>query len=120
MLDFTPLLKLYARRRARRLARLDPVAAQRAQLARLLSEAGATRFGRDHDFHAIRAPEDFRRAVPLRKYDDMWHDYWRADFPLLDDVAWPGRVPYFAVTSGTTGDVTKYIPVTRADRKSVV
>lgn len=114
MLDLTPFLKLYARRRAQRLARLDPVAAQRAELARLLTSAMATRFGRDHDFHAIRAPEDFRRAVPLRKYDAMWRDYWQAAFPVLDDVSWPGRVPYFAVTSGTTGDVTKYIPVTQA------
>lgn len=114
MLDLTPFLKLYARRRARRLVRLDPVAAQRAELARLLSAAKTTRFGRDHDFRAIRTPEDFRRAVPLRKYDDMWRDYWRAGFPVLDDVAWPGRVPYFAVTSGTTGDATKYIPVTHA------
>jgi hypothetical protein len=114
MLDLTPVLKLYARRRARRLARLDPVAAQRAQLAGLLSTAMGTRFGRDHDFHAFRAPEDFHRAVPLRKYDGMWRDYWQADFPVLDDVSWPGRVPYFAVTSGTTGDATKYIPVTQA------
>jgi hypothetical protein len=44
----------------------------------------------------------------------MWRDYWSAGFPVLDDVSWPGRVPFFAVTSGTTGDVTKYIPVTRA------
>lgn len=114
MLDFTPFLKLYARLRARRLARLDPVAAQRAELARLLSAAMNTRFGRDHGFRAIRAPDDFRRAVPLRKYDGMWRDYWHAAFPVLDDVSWPGRVPYFAVTSGTTGDVTKYIPVTSA------
>ena len=114
MLDLTPFLKLYARRRARRLARLEPAAAQRAQLAALLSAATNTRFGRDHDFHAFRAPEEFRRAVPLRKYDGMWRDYWQAAFPVLDDVSWPGRVPYFAVTSGTTGDVTKYIPVTQA------
>lgn len=113
MLDLTPFLKLYARRRARRLARLDPAGAQRAQLAGLLAAATNTRFGRDHDFHAFRAPEDFRSAVPLRKYDGMWRDYWQAAFPVLDDVSWPGRVPYFAVTSGTTGDATKYIPVTQ-------
>ena len=114
MLDLTPFLKLYARRRARRLARLDPVAAQQAQLAQLLTEAGATRFGRDHDFGAIRTPADFKRAVPLRKYDDFWRDYWRAEFPVLDDVSWPGRMPFFAVTSGTTSDATKYIPVSHA------
>jgi hypothetical protein len=114
MLDLTPFLKLYARRRAKKLARLDAAAAQQAQLRHLLMEAGATRFGRDHDFNAIRTPSDFRAAVPLRKYDDMWRDYWQRDFPVLDDVSWPGRIPYFAVTSGTTGDVTKYIPVTQA------
>jgi hypothetical protein len=114
MLDLTPLLKLYARRRARRLARLDPAAEQQAQLARLVMAAGATRFGRDHAFGAVRSPADFQRAVPLRKYDDFWRDYWRAAFPVLDGVSWPGRIPYFAVTSGTTGDVTKYIPVSRA------
>jgi hypothetical protein len=114
MLDLTPFLKLYAQWRGKRLQRLAPAEAQRAQLAQLLSEAAATRFGRDHDFRAIRSPEDFRRAVPLRNYDDMWRDYWSAGFPVLDDVSWPGRVPFFAVTSGTTGNVTKYIPVTRA------
>lgn len=114
MLDLTPFLKLYARRRAKTLARLDAAEAQQAQLRRLLMEASATRFGRDHDFHAIRSPGDFRAAVPLRKYDEMWRDYWQRDFPALDDVSWPGRIPYFAVTSGTTGDVTKYIPVSRA------
>lgn len=114
MLDFTPLLKLYARRRAQHLARLDAAAAQQAQLARLLAAAGSTRFGRDHDFRALRSPADFRAAVPLRTYDDFWRDYWAKDFPVLDGVSWPGRVPYFAVTSGTTGDVTKYIPVSRA------
>jgi hypothetical protein len=114
MLDLTPFLKLYARWRAKRLARLDAVAAQEAQLQQLLTAAVATRFGRGHDFGAIRSPADFQAAVPLRKYDDMWRDYWQRDFPVLDGVSWPGRIPYFAVTSGTTGDVTKYIPVSRA------
>ncbi len=107
MLDLTPLLKLSARRRAKQLARMEPAAVQRAQLAHLLAEAGTTRFGRDHDFRAIRATEDFRRAVPLRTYDEMWRDYWSATFPVLDDVSWPGCVRYFAATPGTTGDVTK-------------
>ena len=124
MLDATPLLKLYARRRARRLAGLDPASAQQAELTGLLAQAAATRFGRDHGFSAIRTPADFRAAVPLRKYDGFWRDYWSKDFPRLDDVSWPGRIPFFAVTSGTTGDVTKYIPVSRAmvesNRKSAL
>lgn len=114
MLDATPLLKLYARRRARALAALDATAAQQAQMLTLLGAAAATRFGRDHGFGAIKSPADFKAAVPLRKYEDFWREYWRADFPRLENVSWPGRIPYFAVTSGTTGDVTKYIPVSAA------
>jgi hypothetical protein len=114
MLDATPLLKLYARRRARQLARLDAVAAQKAQLTRLLATAANTRFGRDHRFAALRTPADLAAAVPLRNYDDFWRDFWQASFPVLENVSWPERVPFFAVTSGTTGDKTKYIPVSRA------
>ena len=32
----------------------------------------------------------------------------------FDDLTWPGRTPYFALTSGTTQGATKYIPVSRA------
>jgi len=114
MLDATPLLKLYARRRARTLAGLEAKAAQEAQLQKLVGAAAATRFGRDHGFGAIRSPADLKAALPLRKYEDFWLDYWKADFPRLENVSWPGRIPYFAVTSGTTGDATKYIPVSAA------
>lgn len=40
-------------------------------------------------------------------------EYWRADFPLLENCTWPGKIPYLALTSGTTTGVTKYIPFTR-------
>jgi hypothetical protein len=33
---------------------------------------------------------------------------------VLDDISWPGRIPYLALSSGTTSGTTKYIPVTRA------
>ena len=56
--------------------------------------------------------------MPLRRYEDFWRDYWKSAFPVLDDVTWPGRAPFFAVTSGTTSGTTKYIPVTKAMRRS--
>lgn len=112
MLDATFLLRAYARRRLRRLAAERPAETQAATLRSLLARAAATRFGRDHDFARLATVADFQRAVPLRKYDDFWREYWQKPFPRLVDVSWPGTVPYFAVTSGTTGDTTKYIPVT--------
>lgn len=122
MIDATPLLRLYARWRARRLAREDAAAVQRQSLMRLVRRAAATRFGRDHGFDRIRDLRDFQRAVPLRRYENFWSAYWQPQFPVLDDCSWPGRLPFFAATSGTSTGATKFIPVTwemvRANRRA--
>lgn len=51
--------------------------------------------------------------MPLRDYEAFWRDYWRPVFPHLRGATWPGPVPYFAQSSGTTSGTTKYIPVSR-------
>ena len=110
MLDATPLLRLYARRRLAHLGVQRPADAQEQQLLKLVRKAARTRFGRDHDFANISSVKDFQNRVRLRTYEDMWGEYWGRDFPTLTDCSWPGTIPFFAVTSGTTTDVTKYIP----------
>ncbi|MGM0561908.1 MAG: GH3 family domain-containing protein [Pseudomonadota bacterium] len=112
MMDATPILRLYARWRQRRLNRLDPVKCQEQILLKLLREAQDTRFGQGHGFADIRSVEAFQKSVPLRQYEDFWQVYWQESFPRLDNITWPGRIPWFAVTSGTTTGKTKYIPVT--------
>src|SRR5262249_26353158 len=111
MRDATPLLKLYVRARLRTLGRQDAREAQRRQLLALVGRAAATKVGGGHDFARLRGVEDFQRAVPLRRYDDFWRDYWQPAFPVLSDVSWPGLMPYFAYSSGTTTGVTKNIPL---------
>jgi hypothetical protein len=118
MIDLTPPLRFYARWRHKNLAHLDNTAAQQRQLKRLVAHAARTRFGREHAFGAINTVDDFQSAVPLRRYDDFWREYWKPAFPRIDNVTWPGRVPYFAVTSGTTSGASKYIPVTAAMNRS--
>lgn len=108
--DATFLLRHYARRRTAKLAALDAVAEQQRQLMQLVRRASATRFGRDHHFAGIRSVEDFQAHVPLRRYEDMWQSYWQPGFPRLVDCTWPGVIPFFALTSGTTSGTTKYIP----------
>ncbi|WP_372620931.1 GH3 auxin-responsive promoter family protein [Falsiroseomonas sp.] len=114
MLDGTPLLRLYTRARVARMQALDPAATQEALLLRLLKTARATRFGRAHGFDGICSVTEFQARVPLRRYEDFWRDWWQPDFPLLRDVTWPGLIPYFALSSGTTSGTTKRIPVTAA------
>ncbi len=110
MLNATPLLRTYARRRLRHLARAKPAETQTRELLALTAKARDTKFGRDHDFANIKSVPDFQKRVPLRRFEDFWTDYWEPVFPHLTDCSWPGTIPYFAVTSGTTTGITKFIP----------
>lgn len=114
MIDATPLLRRYAAWRLRRLRAQKPETAQAAALKALLRQAAKTRFGRAHGFSTRWSVPEFQRHVPLRTYEDFWKEYWKSEFPRLDNLTWPGVIPYFAVTSGTTTGTTKYIPCTRA------
>lgn len=124
MLNATPLLACYARYRLRALSRQRPAEAQERQLLALIGKARDTVFGRDHGFQDIQSVADFQRRVPLRRYEDFWEEYWKSDFPEVENVTWPGKVPYFAVTSGTSTGVTKYIPCTddmlRSNRRAAL
>ncbi len=100
-----------ARSDAARSSGLIPVRAQELQLRRLVKKARATRFGRDHRFEAIDSVSAFQRAVPIRTYEALWDDYLRASYPVFDNLTWPGRIPYIALSSGTTQGPTKFIPV---------
>ncbi len=103
-----------SRSRAATLAAADPVREQRRQLlVQLVHKARATQFGREHGFNSIKTVEDFQKAVPLRTYENLWDQYLGAAYPVLDNLTWPGRIPFFALTSGTTQGATKYIPVSR-------
>lgn len=112
--------------RARRFLARDPRATQRELLPKLVKRASQTRFGQDHGFSALaglpfdRLYQRFRQQVPLRSYRQFWDHYFAPQ--LLDDDAgkrlelrnltWPGLIPFFCETSGTTAP-TKYIPFTR-------
>lgn len=118
MFDATPLLRLYAKHRLRALDRMDPADAQRRQLMALVAKARRTRFGGDHGFEGLDSVEAYQARVPLRRYEDFWRDYWQPAFPVLQDLTWPGRIPYLAVSSGTSTGRTKYIPVSREMARS--
>lgn len=92
-------------------------------MQKIVAQAANTVFGRDHDFSKIKTYEDFKRAIPIRDYEDLKHYIERVK-KGEPDVLWPGRPAYFAKTSGTTSGV-KYIPMSKEstplqDRKSVV
>jgi hypothetical protein len=106
----TPFIKLYARNRWRTLAAQDAVEAQRLELLKLVRGAERTRFGQDHRFQSIGKVTDYQKRVPLRTYGQLWDEYWKDAFPRLVDCTWPGTMPDYAVSSGTSTGKVKYIP----------
>ncbi|MHA3980011.1 GH3 family domain-containing protein [Halovulum sp. GXIMD14794] len=117
-MDFTPLMRRYARLRVRQLEAIRPAEAQEAALRTMLRKARETEFGRTHRFDQISDVASFQRAVPVRKYEDFWDGWWAAPYPTLENVSWPGEIPFFAMTSGTTTGRSKYIPYTEEMRWS--
>lgn len=91
----------------------EPAAVQRTILLdRIIGPNADCEFGRRHDFASIRSEEDFRRAVPIRRYDgfDPWVDrIVHGEQGVLTSEP----VKRFFMTSGSTAKA-KYIPVTRS------
>lgn len=105
------VLLRYAHHRTRQLDRMDAGVMQHNTLLRLVRTARNTTFGRDHDFARITSVADYQARVPVREYEWFWDNYWKAAYPRIDNITWPGKVPYFALSSGTTSGATKYVPV---------
>ena len=105
---------------SRHLDSLRPAASQVTAFRRLLRRASDTKFGRAHGFAVIDRVETYQQHVPIRDFTDFWTEWWEASYPDLANVSWPGKIPYFSLTSGTTTGRSKYIPYTAEMRRSAV
>lgn len=89
---------------------------QERTLKKLLKKAAYTAFGRQYNFENMLESGDmyrhFTQIVPLGDYATML-PWWTRCRNGEEDVTWPGKVEYFALSSGTSDGSTKYIPVTR-------
>jgi hypothetical protein len=110
MLNVTPILRYLAKRRSAFLSSSSPIRLQEEQLLSLLRKAKDTKFGRDHGFSDITSVRDYQKRVPIRRYENFWNEYWKEFYPRLENVTWPGLIPYFSLSSGTSSGTTKYIP----------
>ncbi|SHI46530.1 GH3 family domain-containing protein [Pseudozobellia thermophila] len=96
---------------------------QESVLRELLKTARNTRFGQAFGFDRLLESKtmerDFRKAVPFHDYEAMTDKWWQDIHSGENDITWPGRPDYFALSSGTTGKTSKRIPVTDAMVKSI-
>ncbi|MCR6722304.1 MAG: GH3 auxin-responsive promoter family protein [Chitinophagaceae bacterium] len=98
-----------------RLWRIDgwkqhPVDAQREVLQDLVTSAQYTEFGRRYRFSELFNIKSFKQAVPIHEYDDL-KPYIERMMKGEQNLLWNTPVYWFAKSSGTTSDKSKFIPV---------
>lgn len=101
----------------------SPLDLQKNQLKKLLLKAKETEIGRKYDFHGVLKAfresdgafyEVYKSQVPIYDYDSIHAEFWNKLQSGKKNVTWPGAVKYFALSSGTSGAASKYIPITKA------
>jgi len=85
-------------------------ALQRAVLSHLIETASDTEFGRNHAFSSIKDYDNYIGQVPINTYEELKGDIDRMRHGEAD-ILWPGKVKWYAKSSGTTNDKSKFIPV---------
>jgi hypothetical protein len=107
-------LQLLNRGRIKQIAhfRKYPAETQNRSLFDLLAKAAGTEWGRNYDYPSITSVKDFQSRVPVQSYEDIipYVERLRNGEP---DILWPGKIKWFAKSSGTTSSKSKFIPITR-------
>jgi hypothetical protein len=108
------LISWYFKKRMPRIEhfKANPVKVQQEVLNSLLKAARDTKWGKEKDYSGIRNYDDYRLHVPLQAYQDIK--------PYVDrltkgeqNLLWPSKIQWFAKSSGTTGDRSKFIPISQ-------
>ncbi|MEI6749320.1 MAG: GH3 auxin-responsive promoter family protein [Bacteroidales bacterium] len=77
---------------------------------KLITAGRDTEWGRKYEYKSIRNYEQFRERVPLNDYDDL-KPYINRLRKGEQNILWPSDIKWFAKSSGTTSDKSKFIPV---------
>ncbi len=87
-----------------------PVEVQMEWFRKLISKASDTEWGKTYGYVSIENPNEFRSRVPLQEYSDI-KPYVERLRRGEKNLLWPSNIKWFAKSSGTTGEKSKYIPV---------
>ncbi|MBK7233162.1 MAG: GH3 auxin-responsive promoter family protein [Saprospiraceae bacterium] len=104
---------------------------QMHQLLYLLRMARSTEFGMKYKFdemiyQADISPSDvkvayqiYKNTVPIFNYNKIYTEWWHQSLDAKENICWPGKVKYFALSSGTSESASKRIPLTKDMIKSL-
>jgi hypothetical protein len=108
----SPAISRLARMRSWRIENWsnNPIAAQRAVLQDLITAAQYTEFGKKYNFSKLFSVKDFKESVPVHEYDDI-KPYVERMMDGEQNVLWNTPIAWFAKSSGTTSNKSKFIPI---------
>ncbi len=114
------------RERIPKIKKVNGYKQQMKVLRKLLSKSEFTAFGEHYNFSKLVNEKDvisaFQQTVSTHDYNAMFKKWWYRSLQGETYVCWPGKVKYFALSSGTSEASSKHIPVTidmlRAIKKS--
>ncbi len=108
----SPVISKLARMRLWRIEKWSnhPVAAQREVLQDLVTAAQYTEFGKKYGFTKLFSLKEFKKNVPIHEYDDI-KPYIQRMMNGEENILWNTPVKWFAKSSGTTSDKSKFIPI---------
>jgi hypothetical protein len=112
-----PFNSIFAWMMKKRISQIDlfrnqPLDVQHKLFLRLMQQARDTEWGKKYNFGAIQTYAAFSEKVPLQTYEDVKPEVDRL-IAGEANILWPGETKWFAKSSGTTSDRSKFIPVTR-------
>jgi len=86
-------------------------------LYKLLAKAQETNFGNKHNFQTIlyskKLVKEYQKNVPITHYEEFLTNWLHKSMEGEKNHTWPGRINFYALSSGTTGSPSKRIPVTK-------
>jgi len=114
MAVITTLYSLFNLRRSSQIEKMreKPAKVQQKQLKKLLKQAKDTEWGRKYNYANIKSIKQFQKQVPVQTYEDI-KPYVARMIKGEKDVLWKGATKWFAKSSGTTSDKSKFIPVSK-------
>ncbi len=92
--------------------RNNPLSVQKAVFDSLIKTASNTEWGLKYNYSDIENYEQFKAVVPIQDYEDV-KPYIERAIQGEENILWPGQTSWFAKSSGTTSDRSKFIPVTK-------
>ncbi|WP_281724416.1 GH3 auxin-responsive promoter family protein [Hoylesella shahii] len=91
---------------------------QRRVMTHLVQQGQRTQYGKTWGMNNVRTYEDFANRMPVTTYEELKEPIDRMRHGEAD-VLWPGVVKWFAKSSGTTNDKSKFIPVSTDGLKNI-